>query len=348
MRSCRVLALTLVAACAGSRRARLLRRLQTRLHRPLPRLAPRPSIPTSRSSATSWPWSANRPPTTSRRWRSRRSSSAFSRSSIPTLAPTSSHLRTGGGGRRRGLPDLHDAPGRAAREGGQDARRLRQDRRHAQPHAVDAGSPAGAPQLLGGDDALADAGLSFSRLIRSRACSSRRRPVFRGESAVFQAPARGDLAYVGHLRAYRDLSESTNLDLGGSFAYGHNGAADDTTTRLIGADLTFRYKPLRRAIYRSLILRQRAGLEPARGCGRTRPRRVRRLRLHRVPALATPHRRPALRQLGTRGGRQAARSRRLLRAHLSAQRVQPVAGQYRRMELAEGRTATTSCFSCSS
>jgi hypothetical protein len=79
--------------------------------------------------------------------------------------------------------------------------------------------------------------------------------VYRGESSAFAAPSRGDLAYVGHLRAYRDISESTNLDLGGSFAYGHNGVTADSTTRIIGADLSFRWRPLRRAIYRRLLAR---------------------------------------------------------------------------------------------
>ena len=45
----------------------------------------------------------------------------------------------------------------------------------------------------------------------------------------------------------------TNLDLGTSFAYGHNDAGDDTTTRVVGIDATVRYRPLRRAIYRRFI-----------------------------------------------------------------------------------------------
>jgi len=73
--------------------------------------------------------------------------------------------------------------------------------------------------------------------------------VYRGESEVFKAPTRGDLSYVGHLRLYQDLTESSNIDLGGSAASGHNGAGPATTTRLFGVDATFRYKPLRRAIY---------------------------------------------------------------------------------------------------
>ena len=44
-----------------------------------------------------------------------------------------------------------------------------------------------------------------------------------------------------------------NLDLGTSIAYGHNDASDDSSTRLFGVDATFRYRPLRRAIYRRFI-----------------------------------------------------------------------------------------------
>jgi hypothetical protein len=73
---------------------------------------------------------------------------------------------------------------------------------------------------------------------------------------MFRAPRRRDLAYVGHLRGYRDLSESSNVDLGASIAYGHNDAVEqDGTTRLIGVDATFRYRPLRRAIYSRFLAR---------------------------------------------------------------------------------------------
>jgi hypothetical protein len=113
--------------------------------------------------------------------------------------------------------------------------------------------------LLGGEDALADAGLSVSRLIPNPwLFLEATGQVYQGNSTVFKAPTRGDLAYLGHLRAYRDLTESTNLDLGGSIAYGHNGVTDATTTRLVGADLTFRYRPLRRSIYTSVFARAEA------------------------------------------------------------------------------------------
>jgi hypothetical protein len=114
--------------------------------------------------------------------------------------------------------------------------------------------PLVSQNLLGGEDALADAGISISRLIPNPwIFLEATGQVYRGESTVFKAPTRGDLAYVGHLRAYQDLTESTNLDLGGSVAYGNNGATADSTTRLLGADATVRWRPLRRSIYTHIL-----------------------------------------------------------------------------------------------
>jgi len=116
--------------------------------------------------------------------------------------------------------------------------------------------PLVSKNLLGGEDALSDAGISVARLVPNPwIFLEATGQVYRGESEVFKAPTRGDLAYVGHLRGYQDLSESTNLDLGGSIAYGHNGVTADTTTRLLGVDATLRWRPLRRSIYTHLIAR---------------------------------------------------------------------------------------------
>src|SRR5262249_8963838 len=105
----------------------------------------------------------------------------------------------------------------------------------------------------------ADAGISLSRLIPNPwLFLEATGQVYRGDSNVFKAPTRGDLAYVGHLRAYQDLTESTNIDLGGSVAYGHNGATPDRTTRLFGVHATFRYRPLRRSIYTHVLVRGEA------------------------------------------------------------------------------------------
>ena len=108
--------------------------------------------------------------------------------------------------------------------------------------------------LLGGGEGLSNAGVSVSRLIQNPvAFLEATAEVYRGDDDVFATPERDDLTWVGRLRAYRDLSESTNLDLGGSIAYGGNAEGPGFKTRLVGADLTFRYRPLRRAIYRRLV-----------------------------------------------------------------------------------------------
>ena len=116
--------------------------------------------------------------------------------------------------------------------------------------------PLVSENLLGGEEGLADSGVSLSRLIPVPGVFLEATgQVYAGSSEVFQAESRSDVTWLGHLRAYRDLTESTNFELGGSFAYGGNDSEPDAHTRLVGTDLTFRYRPLRRAIYRQLILR---------------------------------------------------------------------------------------------
>jgi hypothetical protein len=111
--------------------------------------------------------------------------------------------------------------------------------------------------LLGGEEGLADAGLSVSRLILNpwfflEATGE----VYRGESeGVFANFGRDNLAWVGRLRGYRDITESTNVDLGTSVAWGRNELGPDGRTRLFGVDATLRWRPLRRAIYRRLLAR---------------------------------------------------------------------------------------------
>jgi hypothetical protein len=117
--------------------------------------------------------------------------------------------------------------------------------------------PLANVSLLGGEEGLADAGVSLSRLFPNPAVFlEATAEVLRGESeGLFTAPRRRDVALVGHLRAYRDLSESSNLELGGSIARGTNESGAGFHTTLYGMDATFRWRPLRRAIYRRLLLR---------------------------------------------------------------------------------------------
>jgi len=119
--------------------------------------------------------------------------------------------------------------------------------------------------LVGGEDGIDDAGISLSRFLPAPKnwFFQGTAQVYRGDSSdVFTANRRQDVSVVGHLRLYRDLGESTNIDLGGSYARGHNSAAAGTTlnsslflTNLYGADATLRWKPLRRAIYHSFLFR---------------------------------------------------------------------------------------------
>ncbi len=130
----------------------------------------------------------------------------------------------------------------------------------AHTHVVPfADRPLMTQNLVGGEEGLSDSGISLARLFPNRfAFLEATGQVYQGNSAIFTAEKRSDLAYVGHLRAYRDLTESSNLDLGGSFAQGHNDAGPGQTTRLWGADATFRYRPLRRSIYTSFLARAEA------------------------------------------------------------------------------------------
>jgi hypothetical protein len=116
--------------------------------------------------------------------------------------------------------------------------------------------PLVTKNLTGGEDGLSDYGITLSRLIPNPwLFLEATGQLYRGRSEVFDGTTRGDLAYVGHLRGYRDVSESTNIDLGGSIAYGSNNAGPDLHTRLLGVDASYRWRPLRRAIYNRLLAR---------------------------------------------------------------------------------------------
>jgi hypothetical protein len=113
--------------------------------------------------------------------------------------------------------------------------------------------------LVAGEDGINDAGVSVARLIPNKwFFLEGTGQVYRGDSDnVFVSTKRGDLAYVGHLRGYQDITDSTNIDLGVSFAKGHNvsgvdqGFGGQFKTWLYGTDVTVRWKPLQRAIYHS-------------------------------------------------------------------------------------------------
>jgi hypothetical protein len=115
-------------------------------------------------------------------------------------------------------------------------------------------TPLVMKNLLGGEEGLNDSGISVSKLILNPLFFLEATgEVYQGNSGIFQSHERNDVSWLGRLRGYRDITESTNLDIGASFARGHNEVGPDTTTRLIGIDATVRYRPLRRAIYRRFM-----------------------------------------------------------------------------------------------
>src|SRR4051812_22901676 len=82
--------------------------------------------------------------------------------------------------------------------------------------------------LVGGEDGIDDAGLSLTRIFAGPKglFLEGTAQVYRGDSdELFQATNRSDVSTVGHIRGYRDISESTNLDIGASYSRGHSAGA---------------------------------------------------------------------------------------------------------------------------
>lgn len=107
-----------------------------------------------------------------------------------------------------------------------------------------------------GEEGLADSGVSVSKLIPAGSFFVEATgEAFRGSvEDVFEPESSSDLFYNARLRAYRDLTENSNLDLGASFA---RGTLPETggTNEFAGVDVSYRWKPLSRSIYRSLLAR---------------------------------------------------------------------------------------------
>ena len=120
--------------------------------------------------------------------------------------------------------------------------------------------PLPIANLLGADGWIGT-GVSVAHLIPMPAdiFSELTVQVFRGQAeGLFEAQNRSQLAYNAHYRAFHDISEATNLDLGFSYAAGPNSTstADEIRwTRLEAIDATFRWKPLQTGTYRSASLR---------------------------------------------------------------------------------------------
>ena len=130
--------------------------------------------------------------------------------------------------------------------------------------------PLVTENLVGGEDGINDAGFSIQRILPAPKgiFLEATGQVFRGdtgaqtfflpnggtvEQTLFTASNKRDVSTVAHLRGYKDITESTNLDLGLSYGRGHNELGSDFLTQLYGVDATVRWKPLRRSIYHSFV-----------------------------------------------------------------------------------------------
>src|ERR1700730_12909041 len=120
--------------------------------------------------------------------------------------------------------------------------------------------PLVTTNLVGGEDGIDAPGVSIQRIIPApkEIFLEATGQVFRGDSgdglqSVFKSWQRSDVSTVAHLRSYKDITESTNVDLGLSYARGYNDFGPNFLTNLYGVDATVRWKPLRRSIYHSFV-----------------------------------------------------------------------------------------------
>lgn len=111
-----------------------------------------------------------------------------------------------------------------------------------------------------GEEGLADVGLSVSKSIDNPfgAFIEATGEVYSGDvEGTFGRGADNDLLYNAHLKFFRDLGENSNIEVGTSWARGTLPEGEGHS-RLAGVDATYRWKPLSRSIYNSVIARVEA------------------------------------------------------------------------------------------
>lgn len=106
-------------------------------------------------------------------------------------------------------------------------------------------------ERLLGEEGLNETGLGLSTLLPLPWYAELSGQVFNGDNALFASPRGRDLLYVSHLKNFWDLGDAATLELGGSWAGGDN--QDQEQSSLAGADLTLKWRPPRRSLYRGLV-----------------------------------------------------------------------------------------------
>jgi hypothetical protein len=111
-----------------------------------------------------------------------------------------------------------------------------------------------------GEEGLADSGISATKIIPNPlAYLEATAEVFSGHAeGVFEPLEQNDLFYNGHLKFFKDLTESTNLEIGTSYALGTTAAEDgfesgNAHNRFAGIDVSYRWKPLQTATRKGFI-----------------------------------------------------------------------------------------------
>ena len=68
---------------------------------------------------------------------------------------------------------------------------------------------------------------------------------------AFNGNPTNDLAYTGHFITFFDINDNSTLELGGSVISGKNNLLGNQRTNIYGVDLTYKWKPLDRGLYKS-------------------------------------------------------------------------------------------------
>jgi hypothetical protein len=120
--------------------------------------------------------------------------------------------------------------------------------------------PLPVERLLGGEEGWIGTGVSVSRLMPlGDTFSELTVGAQRGEAeGLFEPVDRSDLSWHARYRLFRDIGDSSNIDAGLSYGQGPNGLFAGSDTALSGVDVTYRWKPLERGLYRGLVLRGEA------------------------------------------------------------------------------------------
>jgi len=91
-----------------------------------------------------------------------------------------------------------------------------------------------------GEEGFSDAGVSLSYLIPNPLdiYSELTVEAFNNGTNVFGGGEEGETVYLTHWKTFFDITDDSTLEVGGSYAFGENGAGDGAETQVSGFDLT--------------------------------------------------------------------------------------------------------------